>query len=140
VAHDPKVDVLRKVPLFAQCDDKALRDISSLMTQLDLPAGAHLMREGEFGKEFFIIVSGTASVSKKGEVVADVGPGAYLGEISIIDGGRRTATIVATTPMVVEVATHPEFAGLLQRAPEIAVSMLPVLAARIRELAEHEIH
>jgi CRP-like cAMP-binding protein len=140
VAHDPKVDVLKKIPLFAQCDDKELRDVSSLMTQLDLPAGAALTREGEFGKEFFIVISGTATVTKKGVEVAEVGPGAYLGEISVIDGGRRTATIVAKTPMVVEVATHPEFAGLLQRAPEIAVRMLPVLAARIRELSEHEIH
>jgi CRP-like cAMP-binding protein len=136
VGRDPKVDVLRGVPLFASCNDKELRELSGLMTPLTLPAGATLMREGEFGKEFLIVVSGTATVTKGGVEVAELGPGSYLGEISIIDGGRRTATVVAKTSMEVEIATHSEFASLLSHAPEIAVRMLPVLAARIRKLSE----
>ena len=136
VSRDSKVDVLRGIPLFASCSDKELRDLSSLMTPLSLPAGATLMREGEFGKEFVIVVSGTATVTKRGVELAEIGPGSYLGEISVIDGGRRTATVVAKTPMEVEIATHPEFVSLLSRAPEIAVRMLPALAARIHELSE----
>jgi CRP/FNR family transcriptional regulator, cyclic AMP receptor protein len=137
VSRDSKVDVLRGIPLFASCKDKELRDLSSLMTPLRVPAGETLMREGEFGKEFLIVVSGTATVTKRGVQLAEIGPGSYLGEISIIDGGRRTATVVAKTPMEVEILTHPEFASLLSRAPEIAVRMLPALAARIHELSEH---
>jgi CRP/FNR family cyclic AMP-dependent transcriptional regulator len=136
VSHDSKVDVLRGIPLFASCKDKELRDLSSLFTPLNVAAGTTLMREGEFGKEFLLVVSGTATVSKRGVEVAEIGPGSYVGEISIIDGGRRTATVVAKTAMEVEVATHPEFASLLARAPEIAVRMLPALAARIHELSE----
>ena len=136
MSHDSKVDVLRGIPLFASCTDKELRDLSSLFTPLNVPAGTTLMREGEFGKEFLLVVSGTATVSKRGVELAEIGPGSYLGEISIIDGGRRTATVVAKTAMEVEVATHPEFASLLSRAPEIAVRMLPALAARIHELSE----
>ncbi len=137
VSRDSKVDVLRGIPLFASFKDKELRDLSSLMTPLRVPAGETLMREGEFGKEFLIVVSGTATVTKRGVQLAEIGPGSYLGEISIIDGGRRTATVVAKTPMEVEIVTHPEFASLLSRAPEIAVRMLPALAARIHELSEH---
>ena len=130
------IDVLRGIPLFASCTDKELRDVGGLFTPLNVPAGTTLMREGEFGKEFLLVVSGTATVTRRGVELAEIGPGSYLGEISIIDGGRRTATVVAKTAMEVEIATHPEFASLLSRAPEIAVRMLPALAARIHELAE----
>ena len=138
--RDPKVQMLSKVPIFSGLSEGQLRDITSLLTPVDVKAGTTLARQGDFGKEFFVIISGTANVVRDGETLAKLGPGDVVGEISIIDGGQRTATVVAGTDMLVEVATHPEFAGLLDRAPEIAVHMLPTLAALVRTYAGGAAH
>ena len=135
--RDPKVELLSKVPIFAGCSDDQLRDITRLLTPVDVKAGTTLARQGDFGKEFFVIIEGTAAVVRDGVELAKLGAGDVVGEISIIDGGQRTATVVAATDMLVEVATHPEFAGLLDRAPKIAVNMLPTLAALVRTYAGH---
>ena len=135
--RDPKVELLSKVPIFAGCSEDQLRDITRLLTPVDLKAGTTLARQGDYGKEFFVIIEGTAAVVRDGVELAKLGAGDVVGEISIIDGGQRTATVVADTDMLVEVATHPEFAGLLNRAPEIAVNMLPTLAALVRTYAGH---
>lgn len=135
--RDPKMELLSKVPLFAGCSEDQLRDITRLLTPVDVKAGTTLARQGDYGKEFFVIIEGTAAVLRDGVELAKLGAGDVVGEISIIDGGQRTATVVADTDMLVEVATHPEFAGLLDRAPEIAVNMLPALAALVRIYAGH---
>ncbi len=135
--RDPKVELLSKVPIFAGCSEDQLRDITRLLTPVDVKAGTTLARQGDYGKEFFVIIEGTAAVLRDGVELAKLGAGDVVGEISIIDGGQRTATVVADTDMLVEVATHPEFAGLLDRAPEIAVNMLPALAALVRTYAGH---
>ena len=135
--RDPKMELLSKVPLFAGCSEDQLRDITRLLTPVDVKAGTTLARQGDYGKEFFVIIEGTAAVLRDGVELAKLGAGDVVGEISIIDGGQRTATVVADTDMLVEVATHPEFAGLLNRAPEIAVNMLPALAALVRTYAGH---
>ena len=135
--RDPKVELLSKVPIFAGCSEDQLRDITRLLTPVDVKAGTTLARQGDYGKEFFVIIEGTAAVLRDGVELAKLGAGDVVGEISIIDGGQRTATVVADTDMLVEVATHPEFAGLLDRAPEIAVNMLPALAALVRIYAGH---
>ena len=135
--RDPKVELLSKVPIFAGCSADQLRDITRLLTPVDVKAGTTLARQGDYGKEFFVIIEGTAAVLRDGVELAKLGAGDVVGEISIIDGGQRTATVVADTDMLVEVATHPEFAGLLNRAPEIAVNMLPALAALVRTYAGH---
>lgn len=135
--RDPKMELLSKVPIFAGCSEDQLRDITRLLTPVDVKAGTTLARQGDYGKEFFVIIEGTAAVLRDGVELAKLGAGDVVGEISIIDGGQRTATVVADTDMLVEVATHPEFAGLLDRAPEIAVNMLPALAALVRIYAGH---
>lgn len=135
--RDPKMELLSKVPIFAGCSEDQLRDITRLLTPVDVKAGTTLARQGDYGKEFFVIIEGTAAVLRDGVELAKLGAGDVVGEISIIDGGQRTATVVADTDMLVEVATHPEFAGLLDRAPEIAVNMLPALAALVRTYAGH---
>jgi CRP/FNR family transcriptional regulator, cyclic AMP receptor protein len=135
--RDPKVQMLAKVPIFSGLSEHQLSDITRLLTPVDVKAGTTIARQGEYGKEFFVIISGTASVVRDGVQLAKLGAGDVVGEISIIDGGQRTASVVADTDLLVEVATHPEFAGLLDRAPEIAVKMLPTLAALIRNYAGH---
>ena len=134
-----KEQMLAKVPLFAGLTAKELDHISSLLTQLDVPAGTTLIRQGEVGKEFMVIVKGTVEVVHNLEVLRTLGEGDHFGEIALLDGGRRTASVVAKTPVTIEVASQQEFLGLLNEAPEIAVKLLPALARRVRELNAHAV-
>ena len=131
--RDDKVEMLRRVPLFSGCTSDELRQVTHLMTEVDVEAGHVLVREGAGTPEFFIIGEGTASVTRHGKQIGSVGPGDFFGEISIIDGGPRTATVTATSPMRINVATHREFVGLLDSVPEIARNLLPTLTRRIRD-------
>jgi CRP/FNR family transcriptional regulator, cyclic AMP receptor protein len=133
--HKHEVDEhLLRVPLFSRLSEKELQQVRSLLTEVNIKPGVVLARQGSTGHEFFIIVSGSASVDRDGEHLADVGPGDFQGEISMLDGGPRTATITATTPMTIMVASHQEFNSLLDSAPMIARQMLPALAHRVRSL------
>lgn len=132
-ANDAVRRRLARVPLFNDCDRHQLDQIASLMTELRIPAGEILVRQGFGTAQFFVIQDGRASVSRDGQEIAQIGPGDVVGEISMIDGGARTATVTALTDMTVDVSTHGEFSGLLDKAPQIAVRLLPTLARRIRE-------
>jgi CRP/FNR family transcriptional regulator, cyclic AMP receptor protein len=129
-------DHLARVPLFSKLSSKQRETIRGLLSEVEVPAGAKLTREGERGQEFFVIIAGTASVERAGVHVADVGPGDFQGELSLLDGGPRTATVTATSPITIMVASQREFEALLDQAPEIARQMLPALVARIRALAD----
>ena len=131
--RDDQIEMLRKVPLFSGCSTRELEQITGLMTELSVEAGHVLVREGSGTPEFFIVLDGTATVTRAGKPIGTVGHGGFFGEISMIDGGPRTASVTATTPMTITVATHREFVSLLESAPEIAVNMLPTLTRRIRE-------
>ena len=134
--HAALDDHLANVPLFAGLSEKEHEAIRGLLTEIDVADGARLTREGEIGHEFFIIVSGTASVEHEGVHVTDVGPGDYQGELSLLDGGPRTATVTATSPMTLMVASQGEFMTLLDLHPMVARKMLPALVARIRSYAD----
>lgn len=134
-----KHDHLGHVPLFARLSEKERRELGDLFTEVEVPAGQVLARQGAVGHEFFLILTGSASVDHDGNHVADVGPGDFQGEISLLDGGPRTATVTATTPMTLLVASHQEFNSLLDRAPTLARQMLPALAHRVRALTEDHI-
>ena len=121
-------------PVERQLGD--VQRLRSLLTGVSVEAGTVLVREGEIGHDFLIIESGTAMVERDGLVVAEIGPGDFQGEISLLDGGVRTATVTATSPMTLLVATHGEFNSLLDRAPMVARQMLPALVARLRALAD----
>ena len=128
-----KEKMLASVPLFQGCTPHELKRVINLMTQINVPEGTVLGREGHRGNEFMIVLDGTATVSRDGKEIATIGRGDFMGEISIIDGGERTATVVASTPMELEVLTHNEFVSLLDQAPEIARNLLPTLVKRLRE-------
>ena len=134
MTHAKDDDHLAQVPLFSRLSAKEREQVRSLMTKVDIPAGTVLARQGATGHEFFIILSGSASVDRDGEHLADVGPGDFQGELSLLDGGPRTATVTTTSPTVLMVATQVEFNALLDSAPSIARQMLPALAHRVRLL------
>lgn len=125
---------LAQVPLFRTLDKKHLRQISSLATQIDVEAGKELTRQGEYGNEFIIVLEGEAEVRVDGKVVATRGPGDYFGEIALVANRPRTATVVARTPMKIEVIGRREFQTMLHDNPSIAAELLAVTAERLAEI------
>jgi CRP-like cAMP-binding protein len=137
---DPRVALLRKVPLFGACDERQLAFIASQVEEMDFAAGHVLCREGESGGEFFVIVSGTAEVKRGGRDVGQLGAGDFFGEIALIDRGPRTATVVAISAMRCLVLSHSQFRNVLRQNGAIAISVLEQLGQRIRPLLEsHEV-
>jgi CRP/FNR family cyclic AMP-dependent transcriptional regulator len=125
---------LAAVPIFEGLTKKQLRRISSLMTRLDRPAGKVLTREGQQGYEFFIVLEGEVEVRQGDRVVATRGPGEYVGEIALLDKRPRTATVVAMTPVSVEVLSRREFVSLLAELPELSEQIMATIAQRLADL------
>jgi CRP/FNR family cyclic AMP-dependent transcriptional regulator len=132
--HGNTQDWLQKVPLFRGLSKKQLRDISGLATRLNEPAGTELTKEGEVGHEFIIVIEGEIEVRKGDQVIATRGPGDYVGEIALLDQRPRTATVVAKTPVVIEVIGQREFRTLLAEAPELSGDIMSTMAQRLAEL------
>ena len=133
VKSDAKVQLLRSIPLFTKCTARDLRQIAALTVALDLPKGEVLCREGEMGTEFFVIIEGEAAVSVQGRRRATLGPGGFCGEMAILDGGPRVATVATTTAARVLVLSRQEFENLLTVSPEIALGLLKAMAHRLRD-------
>jgi CRP-like cAMP-binding protein len=129
--QDTKVDAIAHVPLFAGASKSDLKKIASITDEIDLREGKTLTREGSPGHEFFVIVEGTAEVRRKGRKVRTLGPGDFLGEISLVSRKPRTATVTATTPISALVITEQSFRALLEDQPEIGVKILRSLAERL---------
>jgi CRP-like cAMP-binding protein len=125
---------LAAIPMFAACDKHELRAISRLATEIEVNAGKELTTEGGPGHEFMIILEGTATATKDGRPVAQLGPGDYFGEIALLDPGVRTATVVADTDMTVAVVGDREFTQVLDEAPAVARKIMQGLARRLREV------
>lgn len=124
---------LASIPLFQSCSTHDLKKFDSLMTKTHVKAGHVLMREGEIGHELLIIVEGTADVTIGDRVVRTLGPGDFVGEISVLAGGPRTATVTATSDLVVEALTGPEFTMLLAVDCDLTRRILKGLAERLRD-------
>lgn len=125
--------VLRDVPLFSGMTDRALDAIADLTSETSFGVGDELVRQGEPGDSFLILRSGSAQVLKDGQAIRDLGPGDFLGEISLIDGGPRTATVRATEPIAAVVIGRDDFATLLERHPAVRLELLMALTSRIRQ-------
>lgn len=126
-------DEIAGVPLFSACSKRDLQRLARATDELEVPAGTELTVEGSIGREAFVIVSGTAAVSKDGAQVAVLGKGDHFGELALLDGGPRTATVTAIDDMVVLVLSKPAFNGVLDEIPTLAHKLLVSLAHRLRE-------
>ena len=129
---------LAEIPLFQGLSKKELRHISSLATRLEVPAGKALTKEGQQGYEFIIVLEGEVEVRQHGEVIAKRGAGDYFGEIALLDNRPRTATVIALTPVVIEVIERREFLGLVAENPDISQTIMATMAQRLGELSAHE--
>jgi CRP/FNR family cyclic AMP-dependent transcriptional regulator len=126
------IEMLAAVPLLSTCNKNELRQIAGLGTKLEVRDGELLTRQGRPAREFFLVLEGQASCSVDGHEVARFGAGDYFGEMALLDGGPRHATVIAEGPMDVLVLETREFWGLLDAAPSIPKKLLVALARRER--------
>jgi CRP/FNR family transcriptional regulator, cyclic AMP receptor protein len=131
-----RIDLLHGVQLFSGCSNGELGKIASLTTEVHAKAGKVLTKRGDPGLEFFIIVEGKATATRKGVHLATLGPGSFFGELALLDGGKRTATVIADTDMRLLVLSRGEFNGLHHVAPSVSAKMLAELGARLRSADE----
>ena len=123
---------LREIGIFSELSKRELKTVSKLMTELSLKEGATLTRQGEPGREFMIISSGTARVEIDGVTVAHLGPGDFLGELAVISGTPRTATVTSTSPIVVEVLNRREFMALLDESASLGRKIMVAAVKRLQ--------
>lgn len=133
-----KNDRLAKVPLFSHLGRRELDRVAEVVTEVEVKAGTVLGREGHHSSEAFVIVSGTAAISIEGTKVASLGPGELLGEMGLLDGQARAATITAETDMDLYVIEPGAFSPLLDE-PSIAKAVVKALVARLRN-ADRMLH
>jgi len=122
------------VELFRGLRASDLRTVSQLTTQVELAPGSVLTREGRSGSQFIILLEGTVAVSACDRVIAMRGPGDFLGEISLLGARTQTATALATTPVVVAVASKAEFWSLAAVAPSVGERLRATMAERLAEM------
>jgi CRP-like cAMP-binding protein len=126
-----KVDLIARVPLFAGLSKSELGQVASIADEIDLPADKVLIREGERGREFFVLLEGEAEVTRKGKKLATRRAGEFFGEIALVSNLPRIATVKTREPVRALVLRDIEFRALLQRAPAIAVKVLQAVADRL---------
>ena len=130
--HNTKVDALAKAPLFAALSRQELGELAKATEDLEVEEGKVLTREGDLGREFFVIVDGDVSVMQDGNEIRRLGPGDFFGEIALIyDNARRTATVTAASPLRFFVLTRQSFRSLLEHQPEIEEKVMAALEERL---------
>ena len=129
-----KIRTLEGVRLFAGCSRDELAKIAGMFDEAFRPAGSVLVREGEPGNEFYVIVEGEASAVVRGEQVATLSAGDFFGEMSLLEVAPRAATITATTDMSLLVIDPRGFAGLLAAVPGVGVKMMRTMSQRLRTI------
>jgi CRP-like cAMP-binding protein len=131
MADNSKIELLRRIPLFESCSSRELGVLAATADEIDLPEGRTLTREGLTGREFVVLAEGIADVESGGELVNTLGPGDFFGEISLVTGQPRTATVTTRSPARLVVFTAPAFRALLARAPRIRRRVVAAAALRL---------
>jgi CRP/FNR family cyclic AMP-dependent transcriptional regulator len=128
---DAKIELIRRVPLFARCSKQELAEVAKIADEIDLPAGKTLMRQGQRGSEFFVLVEGTAEVEKDGKRIRELDQGDFFGEIALVTRSPRTATVTTSSPVRALVITDRSFRSLLDRSPSVMIKVMEALAERL---------
>jgi CRP/FNR family cyclic AMP-dependent transcriptional regulator len=134
-SQDTKVEALRRAPLFEGLSRKELIQLARMSDDLEVPPGKVLCKEGEVGRQFFVIIDGKAEVTKKGKRVATRRDGDFFGEIALLEQTPRMATVTAKTPLRLFVLTRKDFRHLVEENPSVERKVLRALARRVVELS-----
>jgi CRP-like cAMP-binding protein len=129
--RNAKVELLRTVPLFARCSKGELAAIAAEADELDVSAGRSLTVEGQSGREFVVLVSGSADVHRNGRRINTLADGDFLGEIALLTGVPRTATVTTTTPCHLLILTDRAFRRVAQAMPSVGEKVMQALAERL---------
>jgi CRP/FNR family transcriptional regulator, cyclic AMP receptor protein len=130
------IEQLSNVPLFSGCSAKELNLIARAVKEVSHREGTVIAREGEPGIGLFVIVEGTAKVTIGGQLKTKLGPGDFFGEIALLDGGPRTATVASETPVTLLILRRPVFLRAVREDPGMAAKLLAELARMLRRVAK----
>jgi CRP/FNR family transcriptional regulator, cyclic AMP receptor protein len=130
-SRDALADLFQQIPLFAGCTKKDLKLVLSQAERVNVRPGQVLISEGQTGREFFMVLDGTATVSRRGRKVTTLGPGQSFGELALLDPAPRNATVTASTDMELVVLGQREFAKIVDATPGFARSLLSGMAQRV---------
>jgi CRP/FNR family cyclic AMP-dependent transcriptional regulator len=125
-------DLLKTVPIFSACTNKELSSIAAIVKEVEFPAGATICKEGETGVGLHVVAEGETRVQIGGRTRRRLGPGAFFGEIALLDGGPRTATVLAETPVKTLAIPAWSFKAVIKTQPGLALKMLEEVCRRIR--------
>lgn len=128
-----KIALLQRIPIFEGLSQGQLGQIARLADEVDVPAGKRLAAAGAIGREMFIIVNGEATVRTRQKRAIRLGPGDFMGEMSLLDGGLRSADVEAATPMRLLVVSFRDFWSLLDAAPSLSRKIMQTLSRRLRD-------
>jgi CRP-like cAMP-binding protein len=126
-----KLELIKGVPLFGGCSKRELEEIAAIADELSMAEGKELTREGATGHEFLVLIDGSADVRRRGRRINTLGAGDVLGEIALVTGAPRTATVKTTSPSRMLVITARDFRTLLRHMPSLQIKVLEALAARL---------
>ena len=129
--RNQKVELIKHAALFSNCSKRELEQIAQIADEIDLREGKEMTRQGERGREFFVLLEGAADVKKDGRRINELGAGDFFGEIALVSDTPRTATVTATSPVRALVITERSFQRLLKDQPDIQSKVLAALAARL---------
>ena len=134
------IERIKSVPLFSEFGEKELQRVAAIAKEVVFPQGKVIAKQGETGVGFHMISEGEATVSVDGVEHATLGPGSYFGEISLIDGGPRSATVTAKSDMKTVSLTSWDFNALLDQFPELSRTLLKQLCRRLRDVEQSISH
>jgi CRP-like cAMP-binding protein len=140
LSREQTIQLLSETRLFAGVDADELGRIADRVAEVDVPADRVIARQGEIGSGFFIIASGSVRVIRDGETLATLGPGEFVGELSVIDGRPRIAQVVSAEPTICLALATWDFEAIVRERPSVALVILRELAGRLRELTEAHRH
>ncbi len=131
LSKNEKVELLKRVPLFAACTRAELIEVALIADELEASPGGKLTEEGRSGREFFVLVKGTVAVERGGRKLAELGPGDWFGEIAVLTHKPRSATVTATTPVNLLAISDRSFRRVVETTPRIALRVLGSVAQRL---------
>jgi CRP/FNR family transcriptional regulator, cyclic AMP receptor protein len=135
LTQDRRTALIGGCPLFRGLDDTGLGALAGAAVEVDFPADRVIARQGEIGTGFFVVIEGMVRVSRDGAVLARLGPGEFFGELSVLDGGPRIAQVAAEEPTRCLALASWDFERVLRDQPGVALSVLRVVAGRLREVS-----
>ena len=131
IGKNTKIELIKNIPLFARLSRKELAEVAALADEIDFPGDKEIIREGERGREFFVLLDGGADVIRSGQRIAHLAKGDFVGEIAVIARVPRTASVKTTEPTRALVVTDQALRGLLRRMPDMQLKVLQAVAERL---------